>query len=150
MSKIAMGLGVAALVAVAAPFNAGTRRCEPIHLCSQFGNTGVASWYGEQFQGEPTASGKAFDMNALTAAYRNLPLGARIRVTNLRNNRSVMLLVNDRGPFTPGRMLDVSRAAAQRLGFFTGGLALVRVDVISAPPRRDSDALCLSTLAGVN
>ncbi len=96
--------------------------------------TGLASWYGDQFDGRPTASGETFDMNALTAAHRTLPLGTWIDVTNLDNGRRAELRVNDRGPFVKGRVLDVSRAAARKLGFLVDGTARVRI-VVSTPPR---------------
>jgi rare lipoprotein A len=94
---------------------------------------GRASWYGGEFDGRPTASGETFDMNALTAAHRTLPLGTWIEVTNLDNGRRAELRVNDRGPFVEGRILDVSRAAARRLGFLVGGTARVKI-VVTAPP----------------
>lgn len=94
---------------------------------------GVASWYGEECAGNPTASGEIFDMNGLTAAHRVLPLGTRIRVTNLRNNKSVVLRVNDRGPGVPGRLLDVSVEAARRLGFKGMGLTQVQIEVVDYP-----------------
>lgn len=96
---------------------------------------GVASWYGEDFHGKPTASGEVYDMNGLTAAHTKLPLGTWIQVTNQRNNRTVVLRVNDRGPWIPGRMLDVSKAAARSLGFMGAGLATVRMEVTDAPRR---------------
>ncbi len=153
MLKIAMGLGMAAVIAVSASSTAGTPAYEPISLCSvgkPAWTSGVASWYGEQFQGSPTASGEAFDMNALTAAHRNLPLGTEIRVTNLRNHRSLVLRVNDRGPFVPGRMLDVSRAAASRLGFAARGLAPIHIDVVK-PPKNCGDRLsCRNAFLAMN
>lgn len=91
---------------------------------------GVASWYGEKFQGSPTASGEPYDMNGLTCAHRELPLGTRIRVTNLKNNRFVVLRINDRGPVIPSRLLDVSEAAARSLGFVGAGLATVHMEII--------------------
>ena len=97
---------------------------------SQFG---VASWYGPGFQGRPTASGPPYNMNAMTCAHRELPLGTTVRVTDLLNSRSVVLEVNDRGPFVDGRVLDVSRAAAEYLGFRYSGLAPVRIEVVSYP-----------------
>ncbi len=106
---------------------------------------GLASWYGEEFQGNPTASGELFDMNGFTAAHPSLPLGSRIKVTNLRNHRSLVLRVNDRGPHVPGRLLDISKAAAQRLGFLGSGTAKVRLRTISYPKgysaRRNFEAL---------
>jgi rare lipoprotein A len=97
------------------------------------GELGLASWYGEECQGNPTASGEVFDMNGFTAAHRSLPLGTKLKVTNLRNNRSLVVTVNDRGPFVAHRILDVSKAAAYRLGFMASGLAVVRAEVISLP-----------------
>lgn len=94
---------------------------------------GVASWYGPGFHGRPTASGETFDMEAMTAAHPSLPLGTRIRVTVLATGRRTDLRVNDRGPFRKGRILDVSRAAARRLGFLGRGTARVRVEVLSLP-----------------
>lgn len=97
--------------------------------------TGRASWYGPGFHGRPTASGEAYDQEAMTAAHRSLPLGTRIRVTVPATGRSVELVVNDRGPFVEDRVLDVSRAAARRLGFLERGTARVRLEVLSAPTR---------------
>lgn len=92
--------------------------------------TGIASWYGEAFHGKRTANGAIYDMNALTAAHRTLPMPIKVRVTNLDNGRSIVLIVNDRGPFARGRIIDVSRRASQLLGFHEAGTALVRVEVI--------------------
>jgi rare lipoprotein A len=75
---------------------------------------GVASWYGEKFHGNPTASGEIYDMYQLTAAHKTLPLGTYVMVTNTENNRSVQVKVNDRGPFVKGRLIDLSYAAARR------------------------------------
>lgn len=95
--------------------------------------TGLASWYGRRFHGRRTASGEHYDMAALTAAHKSLPFGSRVRVTNLDNGRSVVLVINDRGPFVKRRLIDVSHAAAQRLGFLNHGLAKVRIDVLGEP-----------------
>lgn len=97
---------------------------------------GVASWYGAEQRGRLTASGIPFDDRQLTAAHRTLPLGTRVRVTNLRNGRSVIVKINDRGPVPRRRMIDVSRAAAERLGFRHEGLAPVEVSTIDTPPAR--------------
>jgi len=91
---------------------------------------GVSSWYGQQFDGRPTASGERFDMHGLTAAHRTLALGTRARITNLDNGREVDLLINDRGPFVRGRILDCSYGAAKALGFAGAGLARVRIEVL--------------------
>jgi rare lipoprotein A len=91
---------------------------------------GVASWYGKFFQGRTTASGEPFDENQLTCAHRTLPLGSVLRVTNLRNNKSVIVTVNDRGPVPESRVIDLSRAAAAALDFSGQGLAPVKVELI--------------------
>lgn len=91
---------------------------------------GVASWYGKFFQGRTTASGEPFDENQLTCAHRTLPLGSVLRVTNLRNNKSVIVTVNDRGPVPESRVIDLSRAAAEALDFSDQGLAPVKVELI--------------------
>jgi rare lipoprotein A (peptidoglycan hydrolase) len=95
---------------------------------------GLATWYGNESSGE-TATGEIYDMNGLTAAHRTLPLNSRIKVTNLRNGRSLVLRVNDRGPNVDGRLLDVSEAAAERLGFIDSGKVPVRVTLLRYPPR---------------
>jgi len=99
---------------------------------------GTASWYGDYFQGKTTASGEPYDMNELTAAHPWLPLGTRVRVTNLRNGRAVILRVNDRGPVVDGRIIDVSYGAAQILGMSGTGIQRVRLDL--APERRTKTA----------
>lgn len=95
---------------------------------------GTASWYGEYFVGKPTASGEPYDMNELTAAHPTLPLGTLVRVTNLKNRRSVILRINDRGPVVEGRIIDVSYGAARVLKFQKQGLQRVRIDVVAARP----------------
>ena len=91
---------------------------------------GLASWYGEQFHGWPTANGERFDMDALTAAHRTLPLGTMVRVTNVENGRQVLLRINDRGPYVNGRILDLSRRAALELGMLEDGISPVQIDVV--------------------
>jgi rare lipoprotein A len=93
---------------------------------------GIASWYGGRHQGRMTASGQIFDQNRLTAAHRTLPLDTKARVTNLENGRSVEVTVNDRGPYVRGRVIDLSARAARELGMARRGLALVRIEVLSA------------------
>lgn len=97
---------------------------------ANYDRTGVASWYGHPFHGRPTANGERYDMNDVTAAHPTLPLPSRVRVTNLENGRQLVLRVNDRGPFIDGRLIDVSRRAAQLLGFYRKGLAEVRVEYL--------------------
>ncbi|MCW8836875.1 MAG: septal ring lytic transglycosylase RlpA family protein [Rhodospirillales bacterium] len=94
-----------------------------------YDETGIASWYGPNFHRKQTANGEIFDMNELSAAHRTLPMPSFVRVTNLENGRSIELRVNDRGPFAHGRILDVSRRAAQLLGFENQGTARVRVQI---------------------
>ncbi len=98
--------------------------------------TGVASWYGSKFHGRSTANGEVFDMNAVTAAHRTLPLPSIVRVQNLENGRTLVVRVNDRGPFARGRIIDLSRRAAQLLGFRYKGTALVRVEILANESRR--------------
>jgi rare lipoprotein A len=101
---------------------------------------GRASWYGEPHHGRRTSSGEVYDMNGLTAAHRTLPLGTRIRVTNLDNGRSVDVRINDRGPFVDGRIVDLSRAAARRIGRLGAGLFRVRLTVLTLPDGTDQTA----------
>lgn len=94
------------------------------------GQTGEASYYAEQFHGRRTANGERFDMNALTAAHPRLPFGTLVRVINERNGRSVVVRINDRGPFAKGRIIDLSRQAAATIGMLQRGHAPVRLEVI--------------------
>jgi rare lipoprotein A len=95
---------------------------------------GQASWYGEKFHGRPTASGETFDQNALTAAHRNLPFGSVVGVTNMRNGKSVKVRINDRGPFVRGRVIDLSRRAADQIGMITAAVVPVRLKLIRRGP----------------
>lgn len=94
---------------------------------------GLASWYGKPFHGRTTASGERYDMHALTAAHRTLAFGTRVRVVNLKNGKSVVVRINDRGPFVKGRIVDVSRRAADQLAFRQDGVTKVRVEVLKPP-----------------
>lgn len=98
-----------------------------------YDETGIASWYGVDFHGKRTANGDIYDMNALTAAHRTLPMPTRVRVTNLENGRSILVTINDRGPFARGRIIDLSRRAAQLLGMQRQGTARVRVQIAEPP-----------------
>jgi rare lipoprotein A (peptidoglycan hydrolase) len=91
---------------------------------------GEASYYGARLAGNPTASGEAFDPSKLTAAHRTLPLGSRVRVTNLRNDETVTVRINDRGPFHGNRVLDLSRRAAERIGMLARGTARVKIELL--------------------
>jgi len=96
-----------------------------------YAEEGVASWYGPDFHGKRTANGERYDMHALTAAHRTLPMPSLVRVTNLENGRSAILRINDRGPFARSRILDVSKRAADALGFIGQGTARVRVEILA-------------------
>lgn len=91
---------------------------------------GIASWYGPGFHGRRTANGERFDQGAMTAAHRSLPFGTRVRVTNLRNGRSIIVRINDRGPYVGGRIIDLSAAAARALKMVRSGIAPVRIEVL--------------------
>lgn len=99
---------------------------------------GTASWYGEDFDGKPTASGEPYDMYDMTAAHLTLPLGSYVRVTNLHNGRAVVVRVNDRGPIIPGRIIDLSYGAAAALGYDKRGLQRVRLDVVTPRQQKPS------------
>jgi rare lipoprotein A len=99
--------------------------------------TGLASYYADKFQGRQTASGEKYDRNKLTAAHRSLPIGSQIEVTNLQNQNSVIVTINDRGPYSSNRKLDLSYAAAKELGLVAMGTAPVTFDLVS--PEKNSD-----------
>lgn len=101
-----------------------------------YAETGKASWYGDDFHGKPTANGEKFDKTALTAAHPTLPIPSLVQVTNLENGREVIVRVNDRGPFVQGRLIDVSHAAADVLGFTANGSARVHVRYLGPAPKR--------------
>ena len=101
-----------------------------------YDETGIASWYGTEFHGRRTANGGVYDMNDLTAAHRTLPLPSLVRVTNLENGRSMILKVNDRGPYARGRIIDLSRRSAQLLGSLKQGTARVRVQILARESRQ--------------
>ena len=136
MKKLVMGCAVAGLIVFSAKTEA---RASAIFTpqgaveSRQKLDTGVAGWYGEEFQGNTTANGEIYDSNGYTAAHLSLPFGTVVRVTNLGNNKHINLRINDRGPHIARRMLDVTKAAAQRLGFLSAGTALVRMEVVCCP-----------------
>lgn len=111
---------------------------------------GVASYYADKFNGRRTASGEIFDNRALTAAHRTLPFGTYVRVTNLANSRSVVVRINDRGPYAHGRLIDVSRAAALQLDMVRTGTARVLVEVVPGPdaPEPSSELASLPASSG--
>lgn len=91
---------------------------------------GNASYYGSRFHGRRTANGERFNMNAMTAAHKSLPFGTKVRVTNRRNGKSVVVRINDRGPYAHGRVIDLSKAAASRIGMIHSGTAPVQIDIL--------------------
>lgn len=101
--------------------------------------TGKASYYADRFEGKPTASGEKYRHNKLTAAHKTLPFGTRVRITNLANNTSVEVVINDRGPYVEDRIIDVSKSAAEKLGFIVQGLADVKIEVIDPGTGKVSD-----------
>ena len=119
------------------PYVVRGKRYVPMTIkeAQRYREKGIASWYGyetyRQKGGRMTANGEAFDPNGLSAAHKHLPLPAHVRVTNLSNGRSIIVRVNDRGPFAKGRIIDLSAGAAKRLGFYKTGTAKVRVETIS-------------------
>jgi rare lipoprotein A len=108
---------------------------------------GIASWYGPDFHGRQTANGEIFDMHSITAAHPTMPIPSYARVTNLENSRSIIVRVNDRGPYARGRIIDLSIGAANALGFYGDGLAHVRVEYVGrAPLEGTDDRMLLATL----
>jgi len=101
--------------------------------------TGKASFYADKFEGSPTASGEKYKHNKLTAAHKSLPFGTKLKVTNLSNNRTVEVVVNDRGPYVENRVIDLSKSAAEKLEFVNQGLAEVKIEVIDAGDGKTSD-----------
>jgi rare lipoprotein A len=101
-----------------------------------FSETGLASWYGPEFHRKRTASGERFDMDALTAAHRSLPFDSYVRVTNVETGRSVVVRINDRGPFVADRIIDLSARAARQLGIKEDGVVRVRIEVVKSGAAR--------------
>jgi rare lipoprotein A len=122
----------------AEPLNRGTMRpyavmgkqYQPMTALAPYKARGIASWYGRRYHGRQTSSGETYDMYAMTAAHTTLPIPSYARVTNLKSGKSVVVRVNDRGPFVEGRIIDLSYTAAHRIGVLAGGNALVEVEVI--------------------
>jgi rare lipoprotein A len=128
-----VGLGLAALLAgCQTPPPPPPPPPAPAANPAPFSQVGLASWYGPDFNHKLTAKGERYDKNALTAAHRTLPLNTRVRVTNLDNGRSVIVRINDRGPFAGDRIIDLSEKAARALGMAKDGVAHVRIEQIGA------------------
>ena len=112
------------------PYTINGKRYEPLSSHQGFEQEGIASSYGREFHGRTTSNGEQFDMNAMTAAHKTLPLGVYVRVQHTRNGKEVIVRVNDRGPFVGDRIIDLSEAAAERLGMLREGLAPVKVTAL--------------------
>jgi len=156
LRRIAQGLALAVLVGLGVaqgPTKAGSanQNSVPMAKAAPAATTtrsatkpfqvGTASWYGDYFEGKPTASGEPFNMYDMTAAHPTLPLGTMVKVTNLRNRRAVVVRINDRGPIVPGRIIDVSYSAAKALQFHAQGIQRVRLDVV--PARKPAATMAL-------
>lgn len=105
-------------------------REKPKEALKGYSTTGLASYYGKKYHGRKTASGEIFNMNKMTAAHRSLPFFTKLKVTNLKNNQSVIVKVNDRGPFIEGRIIDLSYAAAKRIGMLRDGVVKVKIEAV--------------------
>jgi rare lipoprotein A len=112
------------------PYTVMGQRYEPIQSAAGFVQNGVASWYGPNFHGKKTSNGETYNMHAMTAAHKTLPLGVYVRVHNKENGRDAIVRVNDRGPFVKNRIIDLSYAAAKKLGVDTKGTAPVRIEAL--------------------
>jgi rare lipoprotein A len=123
---------------VGKPYLVGGREYVPQEDVN-YSTVGMASWYGDDFHGRYTANGEIFDMNSLSAAHPTLPLPSYVRVTNLANHRSIMVRVNDRGPYVGNRVIDVSVKTAKLLGFYGNGVARVKVEYVGRAPLEGSD-----------
>ena len=130
VGRRAIGAAVVALALLLCAPGSGSRSASVADVVSAWTQSGRVSWYGPGFHGRRTASGEIFNTNALTMAHRSLPLGSRVRVTNLANGRSIVLRVNDRGPYVRGRVADLSHAAASKLGFLHDGVVRARIELL--------------------
>jgi rare lipoprotein A len=138
-------VGAAAALAMACA--SGRHAAAPATAGGGYVEEGLASWYGEPYHGRPTASGPRYDMNEMTAAHRTLPFGTVVRVTNLENGRHAEVLINDRGPFVAGRIIDLSRAGAEAIGSLGAGVVRVRLEVVR-PGDGMPDAPCWEVQVG--
>lgn len=119
-------------------------------FCAAQTQTGKASFYADKFEGRPTASGEKYKHNKLTAAHKSLPFGTKVKVTNIANNQTVEVVINDRGPYVDGRIIDLSKSAAEKLGFVNQGLAEVQIEVIDAGQGKTSDPVRVIGQVGVD
>jgi rare lipoprotein A len=129
------------------PYAVNGRRYDPLPSHEGFSEQGMASWYGRKFHGKKTSSGEIYDMNAMTAAHKTLPMGTMVKVTNKENGLETVVRINDRGPFVRGRIIDVSYAAAKRLGLVKSGTARVRIEALGDREEADSGQSSYQTSA---
>lgn len=118
------------------PYTINGQTYRPLRSAHGYVEQGIASWYGSDFHGKATANGERYDMHAMTAAHRTLPMHTKVMVTNLRNGRQATLRINDRGPFVKNRILDLSYAGAKRLGVVGPGTAPVRIQAVGTSPQQ--------------
>ena len=130
----------AAPAATPAPAPAPAATPAPAKAAGEHAMEGLAAYYSSRLNGHKTASGQTFNQDALTAAHPTLPFGTRVKVTNTKNGKSVVVRINDRGPTQAGRVVDLSRAAANRIGIGRGGLAPVKLEVVAEAPAKKSRA----------
>ena len=116
------------------PYTINGKTYYPLFSADGYGEEGIASWYGKDFHGKLTASGEVYDMHGMTAAHKLLPFGTMVRVTRLDNGRSIIVRINDRGPFVENRIIDLTRSGAEQLGMIQTGTARVRVESVGAVP----------------
>jgi len=133
MKVVSAALAVAVVLSLAAFSSCGGGAKKPVTKANTSGETGMASWYGKKFHGRKTASGERFNMYKMTAAHRTLPFGSKVKVTSIENKKSVVVRINDRGPFTKGRIIDLSYSAAKKIDMIKKGVVKVRIEVLSTP-----------------
>ena len=131
------------------PYTINGKTYYPMASAKGFSETGTASWYGPKFHGKKTACGERYNQYAMTAAHKTLPFGTRVRVVNLDNNKTTTVVINDRGPFVSGRIIDLSRAAANKIDMLKTGTARVRIESLDSGGARTSGSVP-STSAGVS
>ncbi len=131
------------------PYTINGKTYYPMASARGFSETGTASWYGPKFHGKKTACGERYNQYAMTAAHKTLPFGTRVRVVNLDNNKTTTVVINDRGPFVSGRIIDLSRAAANKIDMLKTGTARVRIESLDSGGARTSGSAA-STSASVS
>ena len=132
------------------PYKIGKNWYKPMTHARAFRQRGTASWYGKKFHGRKTASGEIYNMYTLTAAHKTLPIGTYVRVHNLKNNRKIDVRINDRGPFIRGRIIDLSYAAAKKIGIVGSGTAPVEIVALGAAAKRKASAGTAPSYVPVN